>query len=63
MKRLTNKGNHRITSKGDRLNWTPLKEVKPVLLKTNLNTGRWLSAVDLKKVAHANNTTLNYLIP
>lgn len=27
-------------SKGDRLNWTPLKEVKPVKLNNNLTKGK-----------------------
>ena len=63
MKRLTKPRNKRGTSKGDRLNWTPLRDVKPVSLKAVLNKGHWLTAADLNKMAGGSNTPLNLLIP
>lgn len=32
----------KVAPKGDRLNWTPLKDVKPVVLRPELTEGRML---------------------
>lgn len=51
------------TAKGDRLNWVPLKAAGSVSLKKDAGTGRWLSDADLKKAAHNQNGTTDYLVP
>lgn len=38
----------KLKTKGDRLNWTPLSEAKPVLLNEDTLKGKKLSARDLK---------------
>jgi len=52
-----------VSPKGDRLNWTPLKEVKPVLLNAPLTKGRMLSSDELDKVKKKNLVSKNILIP
>ena len=39
----------KIASKGDRLNWTPLKDVKPVQLNKNLIKGKQVTSKDLRE--------------
>lgn len=39
----------KVASKGDRLNWTPLKEVKPVKLNKKLIKGKQVTLNDLRK--------------
>ena len=39
----------KIATKGDRLNWTPLKDVKPVHLNEKLAMGKQLTTKDLSK--------------
>lgn len=39
----------KVASKGDRLNWTPLKDVKPVELNKKLVKGKQITSNDLKK--------------
>ena len=44
------KASHRkVASKGDRLNWTPLKEVKSVELNKNLVKGKQVTLKDLRE--------------
>lgn len=38
----------RVAAKGDRLNWTPLKDLKPVDLSTLLVSGHALTESELK---------------
>lgn len=61
MKNMTNiSSSEKKRSKGDRLNWTPLRDVKPVKLKECSTSSRKLSKRDLSKI-NRNVTTL--LIP
>jgi hypothetical protein len=39
----------KVASKGDRLNWTPLKDVKPVQLNKNLVKGKQVTLKELHK--------------
>ena len=39
----------KLATKGDRLNWTPLKDVKPVQLNKTLTKGKQLTTKDLSK--------------
>jgi hypothetical protein len=39
----------KVASKGDRLNWTPLKEVKPVQLNKHLIKGKMVTSKDLSE--------------
>jgi hypothetical protein len=39
----------KIASKGDRLNWAPLKDVRPVQLNKNLTKGKEITSKDLRK--------------
>lgn len=41
-------GKKRLVAKGDRLNWTPLNEVKPVKLSSIRVKGHVLTVADLK---------------
>ena len=41
--------NRKIATKGDRLNWTPLKDVKPAQLNEKLTKGKQLTTKDLSK--------------
>ncbi len=51
----------KITPKGERLGWTPLKEVKPVVITAELmKTGRVVVGNDRNDEASANNS---FLIP
>jgi hypothetical protein len=52
-----------VASKGERLKWTPLKEVKQVPLTASLTKGRLLTSMDLKKVNKAHSSSNNILIP
>ncbi len=45
-------------SKGDRLNWTPLRDVKPVVLNKELTKGRRLD-----NVISNNSHPANFLVP
>lgn len=47
-------------SKGDRLNWTPLRDVQPVRLKECSASSRRLSKVSLSKI---NRNVTSFLIP
>lgn len=38
---------HKVPSKGDRLKWTPLRELKPVKLTSDLVKGKVLTERDL----------------
>lgn len=38
----------KVAAKGDRLNWTPLKDVKPVKISASQIKGRVVFAKDLK---------------
>ena len=61
MKNMTNiSSSEKKRSKGDRLNWTPLRDVQPVKLKECSTSSRKLSKRDLSKI-NRNVTTL--LIP
>jgi len=44
-----NTSHRKVASKGDRLNWTPLKEVKPVELNKKLIKGKQVTSKDLRK--------------
>ena len=46
--------------KGDRLNWTPLRDVQPVRLKECSASSRRLSKVSLSKI---NRNVTSFLIP
>lgn len=51
----------KITPKGERLGWTPLKEVKPVVITAELmKAGRAIVSNDRNSEASANNS---FLIP
>ncbi len=39
----------KVASKGDRLNWTPLKDVKSVQLNKNLIKGKQVTSKDLRE--------------
>ncbi len=52
-----------VTSKGDRLKWTPLKKVKPVSLTAELTKGRQLTAAELKKVNPSDVPSSNVFVP
>lgn len=52
-----------VVAKGDRLNWTPLKDVKSVRLTSSLTKGRLLTARDLSKARRSKNVSLNVLVP
>lgn len=43
-----------LQSKGDRLNWSPLKESKPVKLTSDLLQGKKLTSADLKERSSKN---------
>lgn len=47
-------------SKGDRLNWTPLRDIQPVRLKECSTSSRRLSKVALSKI---NQNATSFLIP
>ncbi|TXI62720.1 MAG: hypothetical protein E6Q46_08620 [Flavobacterium sp.] len=51
-----------LTPKGVRLNWQPLKEVKPVNLSNNVTIGKFVSERELKNRNHNSNLT-NALVP
>ncbi len=42
-----NTSHKKVASKGDRLNWTPLKDVKPVQLTKSLIKGKQVTSKDL----------------
>jgi len=42
-----NTSHRKVASKGDRLNWTPLKDVKSVHLNKNLVKGKMVTSKDL----------------
>jgi len=63
MKRKVTRVRTKLASKGDRLNWTPLKDVKPLSLKISNSEGRWISEIELKVKARSQNGAFNYLIP
>lgn len=49
----------RVVAKGDRLNWTPLKDLKPVMLSSVQAKGHVLTMADLKaKNAQTSNVIL-----
>ncbi len=48
----------KVAPKGDRLNWTPLKELKPVLLSNLQVKGRVLTSADLKPNPSNSSTSL-----
>lgn len=50
----------RRLSKGDRLNWTPLRDIQPVSLKECSASSRRLSKVSLSKINH---DVTSFLIP
>jgi hypothetical protein len=45
----TSTSQKKIASKGDRLNWTPLKDLKPVELNKKLIKGKQVSSKDFSK--------------
>ena len=49
-------GHSKSLSKGDRLNWTPLKEVHSVPLTKENTKGRRLSSEELAKEKESNNS-------
>lgn len=52
-------GKRRVAAKGDRLNWTPLKELKPVKLSSVQVKGHVLTTADLRsRNAHASKVIL-----
>lgn len=51
-----------VASKGDRLHWISLKDVKHVRLSNSLTKGRMLKPDDLSKIKNTNSTP-NVLIP
>ncbi len=53
----------KAASKGDRLKWTPLKEVKSVKLTSDLTKGRHLNAKDLSKSKNSNFSSRNVIVP
>lgn len=50
------------TPKGVRLHWQPLKEVKPVVLSSNMTTGRFVCERELQN-RNNNSESLNILVP
>jgi hypothetical protein len=48
--------------KGVRMQWQPLKEVKPVRLSSNMASGRFVSEKELKS-RNNNSDFLNVLVP
>lgn len=52
---------NRVAPKGDRLNWTPLKDVSPVKLTPELTKGKVLTSLDLSKRGNSNKS--NLLLP
>jgi hypothetical protein len=44
-----NTSKHKTPSKGDRLKWTPLRELKPVKLTEELVKGKVLTEKDLSR--------------
>jgi len=55
------KSSSTVKPKGDRLHWTPLHELKAVVLSDDLTAGRQLEASDLLK--RNNNMHSSNLIP
>lgn len=53
----------KVASKGDRLNWTPLKEVKQIPLHKNSIKGRQLTSKDLCDQASTFITKRKVLVP
>ena len=52
----------KVAPKGDRLNWTPLKDVKPVVLNPELTKGRRLDN-NLNSFQGKNSGNLNLFVP
>ena len=63
MKKAVTPPKKKLRSKGDRLNWIPLSEVKPLSLKDDIGEGQWLTEEDLKRFNYGEDTKNNYLIP
>lgn len=63
MKKALTTPKKKLRSKGDRLNWIPLAEVKPLSLKDDIGEGKWLTEEDLKRFNYGEDTKHNYLIP
>ncbi len=53
--------NGRTPSKGERLKWTPLKDVRRVKLTRQLTTGRQLTSTELSKSKNVKKT--KFLVP
>lgn len=51
------------TPKGDRLNWTTLKEVQPIKLCKDLTVGKPLTTRDLSSRNNNNTFPKNILVP
>ena len=50
-------------SKGDRLNWTPLKDIKPIKLNDDLTKGRRLNDRVLDNRSHQKSPNRDLLVP
>ncbi len=50
------------TPKGVRMQWQPLKEVKPVILSSNMTSGKFVCEKELKN-RNNNSGSLNTLVP
>ena len=53
----------RQVSKGDRLRWTPLKEVSSVRLSSDLTKGKPLTSNDLTNIRKPNLGSKNFFVP
>jgi hypothetical protein len=56
------KKSEKVTPKGDRLNWTPLQEVKPVVLNPELTQGHKLDNT-LSRFQGNSSNNLNLFVP
>lgn len=61
MKNIHKHSSKKAIAKGDRLEWTPLENVKSVKLTTDLTKGRLLTLKDLEERAQNGNS--NHLVP
>jgi hypothetical protein len=57
------KNSKKFAAKGDRLNWTPLKDVKPVRLTRASISGRFLTEKDLNASNNNKQIAGNIFIP
>lgn len=53
----------RKASKGERLKWTPLKDVKPVILTPGVTQGKMLRPEAPSKAKASCSTSINLIVP